>query len=178
MWFKFRTSSRLTPALHIFPLLSYCMLDNQLLTLVSISHLFFTDRTWFTCIFNPYSWTSSCNFFWGKPNLRAECGGCKRKTLHDPLKAPSTQAAKLYARKAEAINQWTLNEAMLPMRKKGKMRKEIWLFCTPSTGSTNTHSHLYHREGMGKWEKKGPTPEVRNKIRKTGKIWINYIMLS
>ena len=49
-----------------------------------------------------------------------------------PIKLPSTQAAKSYAGKAEAITQGDLNKTMLPMRKKEKMRRKILLHRVPS----------------------------------------------
>ena len=49
-----------------------------------------------------------------------------------------------------------------------KEYKKFYCSAHPAQGSTNTHPHLNHREGMETWEKMGPTSEVRNEIRKKG----------
>ena len=73
-----------------------------------------------------------------------------------------TQATKSHAGRAEAMTQRALNETLLPMRKKGKMRRKILPFRTSSTGSHQYSPTWGH-------EKRGPTSEVNNKIRKTRK---------
>ena len=94
-----------------------------------------------------------------KPNLQAECWGRKIKTLHYPQKPPLTEAEKSHPEKAEAITQRALNEKMLSMRKKGKMRRKIILFRTPST---EPHQYLSSSLPLGR------IGDMRRKKRKKG----------
>ena len=49
----------------------------------------------------------------------------KNKNIPLPTKTPHDSRSKSHAGKTEAITQRALNETMLPMRGKGKMRRKI-----------------------------------------------------
>ena len=87
----------------------------------------------------------------------------KVKTLQYPQKSSSSQASKSHIGKAETITQdpeWN-NAAYVEKKEKS------YRFAQPAYGSTNTHFHLYHREGMETWEKKfGPHRKQSKKNRK------------
>ena len=62
----------------------------------------------------------------GETQFTGRVWGSQNKNIAQPTKTPSNQV--------EAIIQRALNETVLPMRKKGKVRRKILLFCTPSSG--------------------------------------------